>query len=181
VEFGYRYPILQSYEGETSYPADLMVRLPNRRSVLAASEMRTIIRCIYFKHYLRWDRPFLDSDLFQKREQLINGLYLDQVSQIGGNDTFGTHGDNRPSLRDRRPSQQPRIGPLLDKIFGPKLPRLAVVIGLMLTSQWCLGNGWLLVPFALVVAAVYCLAEDSPNSRKLFVAIIAHLSHVRPG
>src|SRR5581483_8653767 len=57
----YRYPILQSYDGETSYPADLLVRMPNGRKTIKASEMRTLLRCIYFKHYLRWDRPFLDE------------------------------------------------------------------------------------------------------------------------
>jgi hypothetical protein len=45
VEFKYRYPILQSYDGETSYPADLMVRLPAKRTSVTASEMRTVLRC----------------------------------------------------------------------------------------------------------------------------------------
>src|ERR1700693_3719840 len=74
VEFEYKYPILQSYDGETSYPADLMVRLPNKRTNISASEMRTVLRCIYFKHYLRWDRPFLAPDRFGERERLINDL-----------------------------------------------------------------------------------------------------------
>src|ERR1035438_3516827 len=75
VEFEYRYPILQSYDGETSYPADLMVRLPGTLTKITASEMRTVLRCLYFKHYLRWDRPFLTPDLFGERERLINQLY----------------------------------------------------------------------------------------------------------
>src|SRR6185436_15071221 len=90
VDFEYHYPILQSYDGETSYPADLMVRLPGKKSVIASSEMRTILRCIYFKHYLRWDRPFLEPERFSKRERLIDELYSKEVAQIKGDDTFGT-------------------------------------------------------------------------------------------
>jgi len=36
VEFDYRYPVLQSYDGEISYPADLMVRLPQGNHVISA-------------------------------------------------------------------------------------------------------------------------------------------------
>jgi hypothetical protein len=179
VLFDYRYPILQSYDGASSYPADLMVRLPAQRKVITASEMRTMLRCIYFKHYLRWDRPFLDPIQFGERERLINELYSKQVSQIGGDDTFGTTGDDKRSLRYRFLRVQPRIGALLGHIFGPKLPRIFIVILVMLGVQWSLGSGWLLVPFVLTVAAVYCLAEDTATSRKLLVLIISKLSHGR--
>src|SRR5260370_3218911 len=60
VAFKYRYPVLQTYDGQTSYPADLMVWLPDKKTKITSSERRTILRWIYFKHYLRWDRPCLD-------------------------------------------------------------------------------------------------------------------------
>src|SRR5438094_914907 len=78
----YRYPVLQSYDGEMSYPADLMIRLPDQRSQITGPEMRTVLRSIYFKHYLRWDRPFLDATRFGERERLINQLYSSQVEKI---------------------------------------------------------------------------------------------------
>src|SRR5215467_2479558 len=84
VDFAYRYPILQSYDGENSYPADLMIRLPKGRKQITATEMRTVLRCIYFKHYLRWDRPFLEPERFRERERLINELYSSQIADIGG-------------------------------------------------------------------------------------------------
>ena len=180
VEFEYRYPILQSYDGATSYPADLMVRLPSRRMVISASEMRTMLRCIYFKHYLRWDRPFLDPVRFGERERLIDELYSKQVAQIGGDDTFGTNGDEKRSLQDRFLNRQPRISALLAHIFGPKLPRIFVVILLMLGVQWILGNTWVLIPFVLTVATIYCLAEDTDTSRKLLTVIISKLPHGGP-
>ncbi|MFA6076704.1 MAG: RHS repeat-associated core domain-containing protein [Candidatus Paceibacterota bacterium] len=93
VDFAYHYPVLQTYDGQTSYPADLMVLLPDQRVLVSASEMRTILRCIYFKHYLRWDRPFLQPEQFMERERLINKLYSHQVQSIGGNDSFNTNGD----------------------------------------------------------------------------------------
>jgi hypothetical protein len=52
LSFDYQYPVLQSYDGAISYPAQLMLRLPNKRTNVTASEMRTLLRSIYFKHYL---------------------------------------------------------------------------------------------------------------------------------
>lgn len=180
VDFPYRYPVLQTYDGQTSYPADLMVRLPSRRTAIASSEMRTILRCIYFKHYLRWDRPFLEAVRFSERERLIDELYSAQVARISGDDTFGTNGDDKRSMLARFVKRQPQLGRLLEKIFGPKLPRVVVIIVLLLGAQKILGNDWLLVPFALTVALVYCLAEDTSNSRKLLVVIVNRLSLFRP-
>lgn len=180
VDFAYRYPILQSYDGELSYPADLMVRLPAARKQITASEMRTVLRCIYFKHYLRWDRPFLSPERFGERERLINELYSCQVAQISGSDTFGTSGDDKRSRLDRFLGFKPRISVLLDQIFSPKLPRLATVIALLLLAQHSLGNGWLLLPFVLSVAAVYCLAEDTDASRKLFLVVISRFRSLKP-
>jgi hypothetical protein len=130
VNFEYRYPILQSYDGQTSYPADLMVRMPSGRSVVTAPELRTILRCIYFKHYLRWDRPFLEPERFQARERLINELYSKEVARIGEDGTFGTSGDDSRSQVERFTNRYPRIGLLLERIFGPKLPRILFVITL---------------------------------------------------
>jgi hypothetical protein len=180
VDFDYRYPVLQSYEGDTSYPADLMVMLPNKRISIMAVELRTILRCIYFKHYLRWDRPFLEPDSFKRRELLIEQLYSKEVSRIGGNDSFGTRGDDRRSLIDRFKSRSPRIRDLLKKVFGPKLPRLLAVMLVAFVAQWALGSVWYLIPFTLTVAALFCLSEDTATSRKLFLAIVAKFSVARP-
>ncbi len=179
VNFEYRYPILQSYDGQTSYPADLMVRMPSGRSVVTAPELRTILRCIYFKHYLRWDRPFLEPDRFQARERLINELYSKEVARIGEDGTFGTSGDDNRSQVERFTNRYPRIGLLLERIFGPKLPRILFVIIVMLLTQWMLGSSWKLIPFVLAVAAVYCLAEDTDASRKLFLAVISRMRSAR--
>jgi hypothetical protein len=175
VDFPYRYPILQSYEGEASYPADLMIMLPEQRTVVTATEMRTILRCIYFKHYLRWDRPFLDGDRFAQRERLINELYSSQVETISEHDSFGTTGDDKRSKLKRFVNQQLPITQLMDRVFGPKLLRISVVICLLLLTQWVLGSGWLLIPFVLAVALVYCLSEDTDASRKLFIAVLARI------
>jgi hypothetical protein len=179
VDFEYHYPVLQSYEGGVSYPADLMVGLPNGESRIDASKMRTILRCIYFKHYLRWDRPFLDSDQFSKRERLIDELYSREVARIGGNDTFNTHGDDKRSFLQRFVDRSPSVSRLLEKIFAPKLPRILVMIAVMLVVQWILGSTLVLIPFVLAVSAVYCLAEDSESSKKLFQAILHRLSPAR--
>jgi hypothetical protein len=180
LDFDYRYPILQSFDGAISYPADLMVRLPGRRLKITSSEMRTILRCIYFKHYLRWDRPFLNQERFSERERLIDMLYSTEVEQIKKDDTFSTSGDDRRSQRDLFANRQPRIITLLDRIFGPKFPRLAIVVFLLLFAQRFLGSAWLLVPFALAVATFFCLAEDTDNSRKLLVVILSRLRITRP-
>jgi hypothetical protein len=180
IDFEYRYPILQSYEGEMSYPADLMILLPKGRKNLTSFTMRTILRCIYFKHYLRWDRPFLEPVRFEEREKLIDQLYAQQVSQIDQRDTFGTSGDDKRSQQKRFSNRHPRIQALLERIFGPKLPRLVVIILLLLGIKWMLGSGWLLLPFIPAVAALYCLAEDTAASRKLFVVIISRFRLARP-
>ena len=180
VEFEYRYPILQSYHGEVSYPADLMVLLPQGPKDVSSTAMRTILRCIYFKHYLRWDRPFLESKRFEEREKLIHELYSQQISQIDGTDSFGTTGDDKRSKERRFSNRHPRVHALLERIFGPKLPRLIVVIFLLLAIKWILGSGWLLLPFIPAVAALYCLAEDTEASRKLFIVIISRFRLARP-
>jgi hypothetical protein len=180
VDFAYRYPILQTYDGESSYPADLMIRLPGSRKQITSSEMRTVLRCIYFKHYLRWDRPFLESERFRERERLINELYSSQIVQIGGNDTFGTSGDDRRTHLERFLQFKPRISTLLEQIFGPKLPRITAVIVLLLVAQHNLSSAWLLLPFVLSVAAIYCLAEDTDASRKLFLVVISRFRSVKP-
>jgi hypothetical protein len=140
VDFDYHYPILQSYDGPMSYPADLMVRLPDGRTSISSCELRTILRCIYFKHYLRWDRPFLDAQKFSRREQLINELYSKEVTRISGGGPFSTTGDDRRSFVERFKRSKEQILPLLGKIFGPKMPRLIVVIGIMLFAQWALAR-----------------------------------------
>jgi hypothetical protein len=180
VDFPYHYPILQSYDGGMSYPADLMILLPDQRIVVTASEMRTILRCIYFKHYLRWDRPFLEPERFVQRERLINDLYSRQVQSINDNDSFGTRGDEKRSKIKRFINAQPAIGQLLDRIFGPKFFRVLAVIGVLLVTQWILGSGLLLIPFVLAVALVYCLMEDTDASKKLFVTVLSRLRFGRP-
>lgn len=180
VEFDYRYPILQSYDGALSYPATLMIRLPCRRRTVSAFELRTILRCIYFKHYLRWDRPFLDPAQFARREQLINELYSKEVARLTDDDTFGTRGDDRRSLKERFVAFQPRVGALVEKLFGPKMPRLLVTMIAMLFAQWLVGSIFVLVPLALLAAAFFCLAEDTETSKRLFVTIISRIHLSRP-
>ena len=180
VCFNYRYPILQSYVGELSYPADLMVWLPSKKTEISPSEMRTFLRCIYFKHYLRWDRPFLDPERFAERERLINELYSQQVAQIGNRHGFGTIGYPKSANIERFADRHPQIGVLLERVFGPKLPRIFTVSAALLGTQWVLGGTWVLIPFVLAVAAVYCLAEDTAESRKLFIAILSKLKTSRP-
>lgn len=175
IEFAYHYPVLQSYDGQASYPADLMVRLPGQRNVISASEMRTILRCIYFKHYLRWDRPFLSPDRFSERERLINDLYSREVATISGNDNFGTKGDDSRSQLERFSNRQQRLPVILDEIFAPKLARIAVLITVLLVTARLLNNSLLFIPFVLAVAALYCLLEDTDASRKLFVSIISRM------
>ncbi len=180
VDFKYRYPVLQTYDGAHSYPADLMVWLPDRKTKISSFEMRTILRCIYFKHYLRWDRPFLEAERFRERERLINELYSQQVSQIGGDDTFNTTGDPRGIQVDHFGNRHPLLRSALERVFGPKLPRVVGVSGLVLLVQWLIGGTWLLLPFVLAVGALYCLAEDTAESRKLFVVILSRFKSLRP-
>ena len=180
MDFPYHYPILQSYDGEMSYPADLMILLPGQRIVVTASEMRTILRCIYFKHYLRWDRPFLEPERFIQREQLINELYSRQIKSIGDNTSFGTRGDDKRSKIKRFLNEQPAIGQLLDRVFGPKFFRVLIVIAVLLVTQWILGSSLLLIPFVLAVALVYCLMEDTEASKKLFIAVLSRVRLGRP-
>lgn len=178
VDFRYRYPILQSYDGATSYPADLMVMLPDQRKTVTASEMRTILRCLYFKHYLRWDRPFLAPQAFALRERLINDLYSDQVATIRDDDTFGTSGNDKRASRPRFLHQLPEIGETLSRFFAPKMPRLIAIIGVLLAAQWFLnqmGRGLMFIPLVLAAALLYCLAENTKETRKLFVIILARL------
>jgi hypothetical protein len=178
VDFDYHYPILQTYEGATSYPADLMVLLPERRKAISATEVRTILRCIYFKHYLRWDRPFLSDHQFAQRERLINQLYSKEVAKIGGQKSFDTKGDDRRTLISRLMFRRPKITSLMRKIFAPKFPRILVIMIVLMAAQWALGGVILLIPFVLAVCALYCLAEDSDTSRRLFVTIMSRINAV---
>jgi hypothetical protein len=175
IDYGYRYPILQSYEGTVSYPADLMIHLPDNRQVVSGTEMRTVLRCIYFKHYLRWDRPFLSAKMFDERERMINELYSQQIAKIGDTDHFGTSGDDRRNGLATFDQYRARIAVLSERVFGPKLPRLIIIIAVLLGTQWALHNQWLLIPFVLCASAIYCLAEDTDASRKLFVVILSRL------
>ena len=180
ISFCYRYPVLQSYDGETSYPADLMVMMPDNRKTLSASEMRTILRCLYFKHYLRWDRPFLDTARFSERERLINALYTLEIQGIANDETFDTSGPKGRSEAKRFKNRTPKLAILAEQVFGPKLLRISVISGLLLGVQAFLGNTLLLFPFVLAVAAVFCLSENTEASRKLFIAIIARFRPIRP-
>src|SRR5581483_5000621 len=112
---------------------------------------------------------------FGERERLIDDLYSKEVAQIGGNDTFGTSGTAKGSKPGLFANRQPRIISLLERIFGPKLPRIIIVIVVLLGAQRMMGSTWSLVPFVLAVAALHCLAEDTETSRKLFVVILSRL------
>jgi hypothetical protein len=180
IDFEYRYPVLQSYNGEISYPADLMIRLPQNRTTITASELRTVLRSIYFKHYLRWDRPFLAQDQFSERERLINQLYSTEIAAVSNSDDFDTDGDDKRAQLQRFVNRQPRLGIMLERIFRPKLLRLIVLAMVLLATEQILGSVLLLTPFVLALAALYCLAEDTAASRKLFVQIISRMRLVRP-
>ena len=175
LNFDYRYPNLQSYEGEPSFPAKLMVLLPGGRTEISSSEMRTALRCIYYKHYLRWDRPFLDAEKFADRERLIDALYYKEVAQVGRSNTFGTSGDDRRINQNPFAKYQPGLHILLDRIFGPKLPRIIVVVALLIVAAKLLPSTWLLIPFVFAVATIYCLAEDTVSSRKLLVILLSRI------
>lgn len=178
VNFDYHYPILQTYDGSTSYPADLMVRMPEQRKAVTAAEMRTILRSIYFKHYLRWDRPFLNAEQFAERERLINQLYSREVARVGAQDNFDTDGFDRKSFLDRFKLRQPNVRSLLRKIFAPKFPRILAIMAVLMLAQWLLGGVIALIPFVLAAATIYCLAEDSETSRKLLLVIVSKLAVV---
>jgi hypothetical protein len=180
VEFDYRYPILQSYDGEASYPADLMVRLPGGRKKMSAPEMRTILRCIYFKHYLRWDRPFLDPEHFGERERLINQLYSAQIQEIGDTDDFGTRGDDNRSGIERFKARPPQIRLALQELFAPKMLRVFALVTVLVTAARLLGSQLLFVPLVLAVAALYCLLEDTDASSRLFVHIMSKMRIAKP-
>jgi hypothetical protein len=175
LHFDYRYPNLQSYEGEPSFPAKLMVLLPGGRTEISSSEMRTALRCIYYKHYLRWDRPFLDAEKFADRERLIDNLYYQEVAQIGRSNTFGTSGDDRRINQNPFAKYQPGLTILLDRVFGPKLPRILMVAASMIIAAKLLPSTLLLIPFVFAVVIIYCLAEDTASSHKLLVILLSRL------
>jgi hypothetical protein len=167
IEFNYEYPVLQSYGTTDSYSADLVVRMPRGRKKVSASELRTILRCVYFKHYLRWDRPFLKSKEFSERERLIDRLYTKQISQIGATDEFNTRGDDRRSAEIWISKYKPSVRALLSQVFGPKMPRLLISMGILLVLRSLLGSVWLLLPFVVALVILHCLAEDTTQSFKL--------------
>lgn len=175
IDFEYHYPVLQSYDGNVSYPADLIVRLPRARVEVTSSELRTILRCIYFKHYLRWDRPFLEESQFIRREQLINSLYAKEISRINAQIEFSTAGDDRRSQIIKFVPKPQGVEVLLKAIFAPKFPRICAAFLAVLAAEIVIGNAWGLVPFVLSVAILFCLAEDTANSRKLLKLLIAKL------
>lgn len=180
IEFDYEYPVLQSYAAAASYSADLLVRLPRSRKKVDASELRTILRCVYFKHYLRWDRPSLNARQFAEREELIDSLYRKQIAQIGIDDTFDTKGDDNRSREVWISNYYPSVRSLLTQIFGPKMPRLLVSMGILILLQELLGNVWLLLPFVLALVIVHCLAEDTTQSFKLARAALLRLKIAEP-
>jgi hypothetical protein len=180
VAFDYHYPVLQSYDGAISYPADLMVRLPEGRTTMSACELRTVLRCIYFKHYLRWDRPFLGDGMFKERERLINDLYSKQIKRIGKADLFSTDGIQKRLLVLEPRRILPKIGPLLSKVFGPKLPRLIGAAAAVYGLQAVVGSSWALIPFVFLVLVIYCVSEDTASSRKLLLVLARRFSTSPP-
>ncbi len=180
IEFDYEYPVLQSYSARASYSADLMVMLPGGRTEVTASEMRTIIRCVYFKHYLRWDRPFLDAEKFAERQKLIDELYAKQIRQIASRHEFLTTGILRGSSLAWVVKNEPSLTALLGRIFAPKMPQLVFWITFLLFVQWILGSVWLLIPLALVLVVLDCLINNTKDSRKLLTTIMSRLRLVQP-
>ena len=181
VDVDYHYPALQSYDAQISYSADLMVLLPNGARTLPPSRMRTILRCIYFKHYLRWDRPFLNEDEFAERERLISELYSRQIALITPQREFQTYGDDRRlNFHLWIKQHQPSVRELLGKIFTPRSPQLIGLIALILGLQWLLGSVWLLMPFIIVLVILDCLTRDTKDSRKLLQMIMAKFRVVGP-
>jgi len=175
VDFEYRYPALQSY-GEQSYPADLMVRLPDNKKSISASELRMVLRAIYFKHYLRWDKPFLDKESMFRREELINNLFTREVQLISNKTEYITEGTERVSPTIKLKPRLPSITPLLKQIFfrNPLL-RLSGISILFLLVRKELNNDAMFIPFVLSLFAAWCLIDEKNSSKKLFVTILNHL------
>lgn len=76
IDVPYRYPALNSAATASSYPADLLVACLEQATPTSADVLE-IIRCIYFDHYIAWDRPFLAPEKFDARAKLIDHLYHD--------------------------------------------------------------------------------------------------------
>lgn len=179
IEFDYRYPALQTYDGPMSYPADLMIRLPDNRKVVSATELRTVLRCLYFRHYLRWDRPFLEKDRFSERERLINELYNAQTSRIGPGGRFGTKGDDNRSGLVRLEQMGPQIGKISAKLFGPKFFRVAVALAAVTVLEHLQSSDWLLIPDCLLGLMLFSASEDTPEARKLLIALAGKITAFR--
>jgi hypothetical protein len=170
LDFNYSYPVLTSYDKQESFPADLMVLLPEGRTTVSATQLRSILRCVYFKHYLRWDRPFLEAATFEQRARFIETLYSRTTATIHDDDSFDTKGAAKKQFIWAHTG--PSIKQLLHHLFGPKYPRLVAVFALLLVVQWLLGSVVYLIPFVIAAAAVYCLAEDTETAEKLFREIL---------
>jgi hypothetical protein len=179
IDFEYEYPVLQTF-GRTSYSADLMVRLPEGRTEVTSSEMRTIIRCVYFKHYLRWDRPFLDPQKFAERQQLIDELYAKQVRQIATKHEFGTTSLAIGSIKLWSTKYDLPLSSLFARVFTPKTPQLIFSLSLLLLVQWLVGGVLYLLPLAIVLVIFDCLLNDTQESKKLLTTIMSRLRLVGP-
>jgi hypothetical protein len=178
VDFPYRYPIVPSGRGATSCPADLMVAMPDQRDTVSASELRTILRCIYFKYYLYWDRPFLLPQQFIVQERLVSELYSDQVARIRDHEAFTMDGDAKRGTPRRFAGQRSPSWDLVYRFFAPKMLRLLPIIGVLLFTIWFLtrvGSGISFLPFILTTTLIYSLTENTRQNRKLLLELISRL------
>ena len=184
VSYSYQYPSLQIDSEPRSYPAVLMVGLPNANQHLTASDLRTMLRALYFKHYLRWGRPFLSVAQYDAREKYINELYIVQSAAISGQTELQTIGYREPvSINVHLKRIWSYLLTVVLSIFGEDYLRgylrLSLIAVSLLGIRTYLQNDYLFWPFVLASIFVYAVIQNPPPRIRDLVALISRSMKLR--
>jgi hypothetical protein len=175
LNFDYFYPVLQSYVAGTSYPADLLIATKKGEIEFNSYQVRTILRAIYFKHYLRWDKPFLSSAELIGREKLINSLYNMHATKIQDDDKISTSGG---SAIDFSANFRRSTSFITTALTSDYMKRVSIFLfSLLIVSlvNHVTDSMAVTISSILIATLIYGIFENSASSNKLVLALVGKL------
>lgn len=173
VNTNYLVPDLGLDNPQSAMSGQLMIYTESGLSYIRKELFRKIVSTIFFKHYLRWYKPFL-KDSLPKYEKILNEKYDIIISQISG-DIVTVNGcskiiENRPPLHAETPEVS---GFVIKSLLIVSLASSAIIASIKFAQQSmatvATAIGIAMVTYLSVLSLVYPKAGRALNTFTKFI------------
>jgi hypothetical protein len=165
MDLEYKYPAVRRSDGERAYPADILTWRSGIQTGLSLSATQLILRTIFFNYYLRWDRSFLELELFEQRNYFLTRLHSALELQVKGEDNLVANASGT-ELETAKPSNsRPLFSRTIERFFQEKIARLVEINILLLLLSLILQRPETITSQVLATVLIYRTISRSEQSK----------------